>query len=82
MGEQLIIEFEALFAPFAPAALGRLGYIYPGNSFALNGLSIVVGGAITDEQRVLRDVRYQLYREKIYQEGLPARSLMYQALLS
>jgi hypothetical protein len=78
----MVFEFEALFAPFAEAAVGRLGYIYPHCSFSIVGLSIVAEGTFVDPQLLRRDVRYQLYREKIYQEGLPARSLMYGALLS
>lgn len=78
----MVIEFEALFAPFAEAAVCRLGYIYPRCSFSVVGHSIVIDGTAVDQHLLGRDVRYQLYREKIYQEGLPVRSLMYGALLS
>lgn len=78
----MIIHFEALFAPYAEAAVTRLGYTRPAATFTVDGLSIRVDGDLGDELELRRDVLYQLYREKIYQEGLPARSLMYEALLS
>lgn len=81
-GVKLSVEFEALFAAFAPAAVGRLGYLYPKLRFAVRGNTIVVDGSDIDEARLRRDVLYQLYREKIYQDSLPTRELMHRALLS
>jgi hypothetical protein len=62
-------------------ALIRLSYLYPKAVFALGEVGIVVEGE-GPLDTVARDVTYQVYREKIYQESLPMRELMYKALLS
>jgi hypothetical protein len=78
----LNIAIEDVFLPFATAALERLRYLYPARRFQLLGSEIAVTDVTDDaEDTVRRDVAYQLYREKIYQEGLPMRQAMYSALL-
>lgn len=77
------INIEASFSPFAAAAVARLRYLHADCTFDIEDNSILVQPAdTTDIARVERDARFQLYREKIYQEGLPMRALMYQTLLS
>lgn len=77
------INIERAFSPFASAAVARLRYLHAECTFDLEDEAILVRpGEATDLARVERDVRFQLYREKIYQEGLPMRTLMYQTLLS
>ena len=62
-------------------ALVRLSYLHPQAVFALSEDGIVVESEDLSGT-VARDVTYQVYREKIYQESLPMRELMYKALLS
>lgn len=62
-------------------ALVRLSYLHPQAVFTLSKDGIVVEGEDLSGI-VARDVTYQVYREKIYQESLPMRELMYKALLS
>lgn len=59
----------------------RLSYLHPQAAFAISEDGIVVEGEGLQDT-VARDVTYQVYREKIYQESLPMRELMYKALLS
>lgn len=77
------IDIEVSFSPFAAAAVARLRYLHADCAFNIADNAILVQpGDTTDIARVERDTRFQLYREKIYQEGLPMRTLMYQTLLS
>lgn len=77
------INIEASFRAFAAAAVARLRYLHADCTFDIVDDAILVRpGDDTDIARVERDTRFQLYREKIYQEGLPMRTLMYQTLLS
>lgn len=61
--------------------LVRLGYLHPDVEFTeTNGrLSAMLpaGSTLTS-----REILHQLYREKIYQESLPMRELMYRTLLA
>lgn len=77
------LDFDPVFIPYAAAAVGRLRYLHPACTFTLEGTSISIGGVDDDAfGAIQRDSQFQLYREKIYQEGLPMRTLMYQTLLS
>lgn len=76
------IAFEPLFAPFVSSVIERLRFLHPNYSFAVDGAAITVTGGSDEDQAGLRkEVAFQLYREKIYQEGLPMRTAMYEALL-
>lgn len=75
------VEIDSAFSIYAEQAIGRLRYLYPDISFSLTDTHIHISG-ICEEPSVRRDVTYQLYREKIYQEGLPMRELMYKTLLA
>lgn len=66
---------------YIPQALVRLGYLYKDLEFRQVGEGVAVEGkkeSLSPELR--REVRYQVYREKIYQESLPLRSAMYKML--
>jgi hypothetical protein len=77
----MIVDIEPVLAPFAQAAVARLSYLYPECSFSIDGVHLVVrSGSGANETTLRRDVTYQLYREKIYQEGLVMRSAMYETL--
>lgn len=76
-----LIAIPELCWPYMAQALVRLSYLHPQAVFALREDGIVVEGEGLSDT-VVRDVTYQVYREKIYQESLPMRELMYKALLS
>lgn len=76
-----LIAIPELCWPYMAQALVRLSYLHPQAVFALSEDGIVVEGEDLSGI-VARDVTYQVYREKIYQESLPMRELMYKALLS
>lgn len=79
----MIIQLEPSFAPYAEAALGRLRYLFGECNFVLSADAITVGGYKPEQGGLIkREISYQLYREKIYQETLPMRMLMYRTLLS
>lgn len=78
----MVIDVDEVFARHVKAAVARLQYLYPSLTFAVAGQSIAVDGLTdTSEDNLRRDVAYQLYREKIYQDGLPMRQAMYEAIL-
>lgn len=78
----MVVNFEPLFEPYAEAAISRLRYVHPALHFdLLSPTSVEVTGVQPDAETTMRrEITYQLYREKIYQEGLPMRGTMYSAL--
>lgn len=66
---------------YVDQALIRLGYLHSGVSFSATEGWIVAQGD-TGRLPPQREILHQLYREKIYQESLPMRHLMYKALLA
>ncbi len=78
----MVIDVDEAFARHVRVAVARLQYLYPSLTFAVEGQSIAIDGlAAGAEDNLRRDVAYQLYREKIYQDGLPMRQAMYEAIL-
>jgi hypothetical protein len=78
----MTFDIEPLFARYAPAAVERLRYLYPRLAFTLSQdvLTVEGVGPSDDPVRVRRDWSYQLYREKVFHDGLPMREAMYSAL--
>ncbi|WP_323038898.1 hypothetical protein [Gemmobacter sp.] len=75
------ISIDPEFHPFIPAALLRLRYIYPALKFRSTDAGVTVEGASeTDPVRLKREVAYQVYREKIFQDTLPLRQSLYEML--
>lgn len=75
------VTVPAVFAPYVGQALVRLSYLHPRTSFVSHPDRIIAhspeGATVS-----AREITYQLYREKIYQESLPMRDLLYRTLLS
>ena len=77
------VDFEPSFRAYAEAAVGRLGYIFADCTFSTTETAVeVVGNVAGREDRLRREVLYHLYRERILQETLPLRTMMYKALLT
>lgn len=77
----LDISIDPEFAPCIPAALLRLGYIYPELGFSVSDKGISVHGASGfDPAQIEREVTYQIYREKIFRQTLPMRQNLYAML--
>lgn len=67
---------------FAPAALIRLGYLYPDLVFKIELDVVVVENCSIDSERVVRrDISYTFYREKIYSETLSMRQALFDVTL-
>ena len=77
----LDISIDPEFHPFIPAALLRLGYLYPELDFAVSKQGIAVRGESDyDLVWLEREVTYQVYREKIFQQTLPMRQSLFTML--
>lgn len=77
----LQIPVSEQFHAYCDQAMLRLGYLYPDLDFSFSGSAICVSGGETQSiSNLSREVKFALYREKIYQESLPLRERMYQAL--
>lgn len=77
----MIVELDELFAPYAVAAVERLRYLFPSCEFRITPTSVEVTGADGElAPKIQKEASFQLYREKIYQEGRPLRESMYAAL--
>ncbi len=85
VGDDLTASIEvnvpAGLLDYVDQVLVRLGYLYPDVEFTEAGgrlsAALPAGGTLT-----AREILHQLYREKIYQESLPMRQLMYRTLLA
>lgn len=80
MNNRLEVDVPKGLQIYVDQVLGRLGYLYPDVAFAqMDGcLSATLPSNTT---LTTRDILHQLYREKIYQDSLPMRQLMYRTLL-
>tara|TARA_R110002124_G_scaffold132540_2_gene295106 strand:+ start:161 stop:514 length:354 start_codon:yes stop_codon:yes gene_type:complete len=75
------ISLDQEFQPFIPAAILRLSYIYPEQEFLTSEQGVTVNGTSeTDPVRLEREVTYQVYREKIFQQTIPMRQGLYEIL--
>lgn len=81
MTNSVLISIPEICRPYVSQALVRLSYLHPLAKFAICESGVCFSGDDLPDS-LARDVRYQVYREKIYQESLPMRELMYKALLS
>lgn len=74
----LVAELRA----FRGAAVARLNYIRPDWRMALSDDGIdVETSAEESAETVRREVNYAVYREKIYQETLPLRQALVEAVM-
>jgi hypothetical protein len=69
----MIVEVGGLFSEHVAAALVRLRYLHPHATFDLADGGISVATDAGDEERIRRDVNYELYRERILQQTMPLR---------
>jgi len=77
----LDISIDQEFHAFIPAALLRLRYIYPALEFVATEQGLMVNGtAEVDRVWFERDVTYQVYRERIFQQTLHMRQSLYAML--
>ncbi len=65
------------FEPFVEAALMRVGYLLPGTPMEYEKGRRLISVHIDesqDPQQIAKEIRYALYRERIYKETLPIRN--------
>jgi len=75
------ISVSPEFREFIPAAILRINYIFPDFDVEIteNGLKMCGKGDF-EIRRLEREVMYQIYREKIFQQTLPMRLDLYKIL--
>ncbi|CCG06886.1 hypothetical protein [Pararhodospirillum photometricum] len=78
--ERVAIDVPEGFSSFVEPALVRLGYLYPSLKIFRDENSLVLE-APEGLETCAAEVRYQLYRERIYQETLPIRCCLYEGLV-
>lgn len=81
MGDQKLItnlDVPELFHCYIPAAILRIGYLYPDLTLeqSSNGVSIIADELYLS-QKIATEIKYQIYREKIYAETLQMRNNLY-----
>ncbi len=73
----LEIPVSEQFQPYVEAALTRVGYLIPEAQIEYNKnnamITVYISGDV-DEIHISKEVKYALYREKIYKETLPIRN--------
>lgn len=75
------VSIDQEFQPFIPAALQRLAYIYPALEFSPTERGVSVNGkSEVDFVKLKREVTYQIYRERVFQQTLPMRHSLYAML--
>lgn len=76
------VFIDCEFRRFIPSALLRLGYIYPELNLSFSGNHIIITGDFSKYKirEIYRDVRHQIYREKIFQDTLDMRKNLYKML--
>lgn len=81
MGTSISVAISEPCQPYVAQALVRLSYLHPDVRFECTDHIILVefNGEPTFPTQ---EITYQVYREKIYQESLPMRELMYRTLLT
>lgn len=83
MSEKILADISVSpeFHEFIPAAIMRLKYIYPDLDIETSANGVRLSGALeVNTERLERDVTYQIYREKIFQQTLSMRRDLYQML--
>lgn len=81
MNTSIIVTLPEACRPYIAQALVRLSYLHPEVRFDCTE-GVVVAEQNSAGTVSAREIRYQVYREKIYQESLPMRELMYRTLLT
>ena len=78
----LEVPFDREFQPYIPAALLRLGYLYPEVDFSVSEKGVLARCATpySNLMKIKRDIMYQVYREKIFHETLEMRLNLYKML--
>lgn len=79
--ERITIPVSPLFVPHVEAAVARLSYLFPKWAISTSAPSVIhVDAPSTETAIASREIKYALYREKVYADTLPMRSRMYQRL--
>ena len=77
----MIIEVPEDFQQFVDATIVRISYLYPGHTFTTQDSSIRVSfpddEPNTSKGLIRKEIFYQLYRQRIYEETLPIRKWLY-----
>ena len=78
---EISLEVPEGFRDCAESALMRLGYLYPHVAFSYDAQACEVhagwsDGAVTALE-LEKEIRFQLYRERIHAETLPIRKRLY-----
>ena len=76
------IAVDPSLAEFVPAALARLGYLFPAIAFAAADGRILITGKGLDETSLRREILHALYRERILERTLPLRQALIEGLLA
>ncbi len=72
----MTVRVSETLQPFVEPALLRLAYLYPTVTFALSERGITFTPGETDLTLLNKEIRYAIYREKIYAETLSLRQSM------
>jgi hypothetical protein len=77
------VDIPDIGTPYLNAAIVRLSYLHPNACFEVTegGLN-ATGHFKGSEASIRRDILFSVYREKIYQETLPMRRQLFDAVLS
>ena len=69
------------FDAFVDAVVVRMGYLHPTAELSYDDSSAQIHASFDEDQicadEIRRDIRFQLYRETIFQETLPIRTQLY-----
>ena len=76
----LELRLDGFESHLLDSAIVRLGYLYPDLTFSLQENQIQIQGQIENCTELLKEIRYIIYREKIYEETLPIRKKLYENL--
>ena len=76
----LELAVEEIESHLLQTAILRLGYLYPDLTFSLENNHIFIQGQIKNCTELSKEIRYIIYREKIYEETLPIRKKLYEDL--
>jgi hypothetical protein len=81
--KKLSIPIPEELLDYVPQAILRLSYLHEGLEIAVGGVGLEIVAKRGEVPPDLpREIRYQLYREKIFQETLPLRRDLYKMLAS
>lgn len=81
MAEELNVNIPAGMRTYIAAVITRLGYLHPEVVF-FEAEGAIIASCEPSSVPSRREILHQLYREKIYQDGLAMRELMYRTILA